>query len=236
MVEIECKECHKKVEVESRRFKLCAECSRRKQLERCRDYKKKNQENVSKYNKQYKSVNKKELSDYNRTYNLEHREEIQTRQTAQHRKRRETDIQFKISKKLRSSFTKYLNSKRKTIIADTVGCSLKEYKKWIEFNFDENMSWDNYGEYWQIDHVLCIYLFDLTLIDEQKLCFDWKNTRPLNKIKNLGRETLDIRDILNHEIRLHYFEKNNKIGYDHLEYDFAYLTTKLLEKSFSGSS
>ncbi len=236
MVEIKCKECHKIIEVVNRRFKLCDVCSRKKQLQRCRNYKKNNKEDISKYNKQYKSVNKEMVSEYNRTYNLEHREEIQKRQTAQHRKRRETDIQFKMSKKLRCSFTKFLNSKRKTVIRDTVGCDLAEYKKWIEFNFDENMSWDNYGEYWQIDHVLCIHLFDLTILDEQKICFNWKNTRPLNKIKNLGREKLELKDILNHEIKLHYFEKNNKVGYDHLKYNFAYLTTKLLEKSDGGSS
>jgi hypothetical protein len=72
--------------------------------------------------------------------------------------------------------------------------------------------------------------------NDQKLCFNWKNTRPLNKIKNLGREKIDIRDILNHEIKLHYFEKYNQVGYDHIEYDLGYLTTKLIDKSISGSS
>ena len=52
----------------------------------------------------------------------------------------------------------------------------------------------------------------------------------------MGREKLDPKDILNHEIKLHYFEKQNNVGYDHIEYDFGYLTTKLLEKSSSGSS
>lgn len=26
-----------------------------------------------------------------------------------------------------------------------MGCSLELFKKWIEYNFDDNMSWNNYG-------------------------------------------------------------------------------------------
>ena len=97
-------------------------------------------------------------------------------------------------------------------------------------------SWNNHGTTWHIDHVLLCHLFDHNDPKDREICFNWKNTRPLPVKTNLARKQLDSQDLLCHEIKLHYFEKNNMEGYNHITYDFAYLTTKLLEKSCSGSS
>ena len=36
---------------------------------------------------------------------------------------------------------------------ELIGCSREEFLKYIEEQFDENMTWDNYGEYWELDHI-----------------------------------------------------------------------------------
>ena len=46
------------------------------------------------------------------------------------------------------------------------------------------MNWDNYGEYWEIDHIKPISLFDLTIEDNMYKCFNYINTQPLEKIEN----------------------------------------------------
>jgi len=230
MIEIECKECTIIITVENRRTKMCHECSHKKQLERCKKYKKNNKESVSEYNKIYKSEKKDIISDYNKKYNIDHREEIQKRQNIKHKERRETDENFKISEKLRKIFRKFLNVKTESKYSNFFGCNPSNFRKWIEYGFDQNMSWENYATYWQIDHVLCVNLFNMVNDEDQKICFNWRNTRPLKKEINLAREKIEKKDILNHEIKLHYFQKNND-GYDNIEYNFAYLTTKLLEKS-----
>jgi hypothetical protein len=54
------------------------------------------------------------------------------------------DILYRESRRLRGKI-KYL-LKCKTKSGDNI-------KKYIESLFDENMSWDNYGTYWNIDHI-----------------------------------------------------------------------------------
>ncbi len=67
---------------------------------------------------------------------------------------------------------------------DYLGCDMQTYHQFLEDKFDSNMSWDNYGTYWEIDHIIPIDSFDLA--DSQQLyeCFNYKNTRPLNITEN----------------------------------------------------
>jgi len=234
---ITCKECKKEVEVINKRFKLCPTCSKNKQLQRCRDYKSKNKDSIKKYNKEYKKENNEAISLYNTKYNTENRYKIQTRQTIQHKERRQTDPAYKMSIVLRNRFRKfYKGITVSSSFIDLIGCVYQNYLKWIEFSFDSNMSWENHGDVWHIDHVLLCYLFNHEDENDRKICFNWKNTRPLLTKKNLASKKIESKDILNHEIKLHFFEKNNRDGYNHINFDFTYLTTKLLEKSNNGSS
>ena len=236
MVEIICRTCGIKIDVVSKRFKMCSECSRNNRLKRCQDYKKRNKDRISDYNKNYKIENESYVRDYNKKYNIDNRDKIQKRQTEQHRERRKVDANYKMSIVLRNRFRKFYKGKTKNGMLDIVGCSYENYCRWIEFNFDSNMSWENHGEVWHIDHVLFCHLFDHTEQNDIKICFNWKNTRPLLVNKNLSRKSIIEKDLLNHEIRLKYFENRNETGYNHIKMDFAYLATKLTEKLVSGSS
>ena len=67
-----------------------------------------------------------------------------------------------------------------------VGCSLAEFKTHIESHFKDGMTWKNYGLYtkkepwkWNIDHVLPVDKFDLSLKSEREHCFHFSNLRPL---------------------------------------------------------
>jgi len=46
------------------------------------------------------------------------------------------------------------------------------------------MNWDNYGEYWEIDHIKQINTFSIKNITE---AFHYLNTRPLEIIENKRR-------------------------------------------------
>ncbi len=65
-----------------------------------------------------------------------------------------------------------------------LGCTLLEYKKYLENQFTSEMSWENYGSYWDIDHIIPCVSFDLSKNEEQRKCFHFTNTRPLSKIEN----------------------------------------------------
>jgi hypothetical protein len=51
------------------------------------------------------------------------------------------------------------------------------------------MSWENYGlGGWEIDHIIPCVKFNMTKLEEQKACFNYKNLQPLwaseNRQKN----------------------------------------------------
>lgn len=102
----------------------------------------------------------------------------------QHRKIEASD-NFKLRRET-STFTRnVISSKKKKSdeFEKIVGLTPVMYRKWFEFRFeiDGEMSWSNYGvdKMWTVDHVVALSLFDLTIPEEFKLAFDWKNTQPL---------------------------------------------------------
>jgi hypothetical protein len=78
---------------------------------------------------------------------------------------------------------------------DIIGCSAEFYKAWLEFQFDEQMNWDNHGSYWHIDHVKPCSSYNMLDDNEIKQCFNWMNVRPIEKTLNLSKN-----DKIDHEL------------------------------------
>jgi len=126
----------------------------------------KNRDNISKYNKEYYK-NNKELFQNN------------------YKKYLNTNPIFKIIHNTRVIINKPLKQNLKHSSAEELlGCSLEEYTIYLENQFTPEMSWDNYGSYWDIDHIKSCYSFNLSNLEEQKECFIFTNTRPLSKKEN----------------------------------------------------
>lgn len=97
------------------------------------------------------------------------------------------------------------NTTKKDKTIEYIGCTIKLFKLWISFQFDEKMTWDNYGE-WHLDHVKPCCSFNLSDKDEQKKCFNWSNIQPLWAIDNILKgKTIDYNNIKIHEIKKNEF-------------------------------
>lgn len=98
-----------------------------------------------------------------------------------------TDILFKLSHTIRTSINKSLNGKfiKSKRTFEILGCSLIEFKVYLEFKFDEKMTWENHGEYWHIDHIIPIS-WAKSEEDVYKLNH-YSNLQPLNAIDNLSK-------------------------------------------------
>ena len=69
-----------------------------------------------------------------------------------------------------------------------LGCSFSELVSYLERQFKEGMSWDNYGRQgWHMDHIVPCAAFDLTDPDQQKKCFHYTNLQPLWAKDNLEK-------------------------------------------------
>lgn len=67
------------------------------------------------------------------------------------------------------------------------GCSNQQLKKHLESKFTSKMSWDNYGTYWHLDHIIPISSFDLSDPDQCKAANHWTNLQPLEASKNMSK-------------------------------------------------
>lgn len=71
-----------------------------------------------------------------------------------------------------------------------LGCSIDFFKKHIEGQFRDGMSWDNHGNgegKWNIDHITPLVKFNLFDLEEQKKAFHYSNMRPLWFMDNMQR-------------------------------------------------
>ena len=57
----------------------------------------------------------------------------------------------------------------------------------LESQFEDWMTWDNYGPEWHIDHIKPCASFDFNDPEQQHECFHWTNTRPLRASENLSK-------------------------------------------------
>lgn len=104
------------------------------------------------------------------------------------KEKRKNDPLFKLTMNIRnltnSAFrNKGLKKSDKTF--EILGCTPLEFKKYIEQQFDNQMTWDNHGSYWWIDHILPISKG--TTVEEIKALNHYTNLRPLEKLENIKK-------------------------------------------------
>jgi len=159
-------------------FKYCKECEKqrkqepeyvKKALEKHKEYYKENREIILKNVKNYTRNNLENVRNYQNIYHK--LEENVKKRNKRRYNRRQNDDEYRMYCNLSSRITKLLKSNKTTSTNQLVGCTIKDFKLWIEHQFDSNMSWGNYGDYWQIDHVIPCNSFDLTDPDEQNNVF-----------------------------------------------------------------
>lgn len=165
-----CKDCHR----EYRKRWMDKNLDKYKQS--CKSWRKNNPD------KTY--VKQKIWRDKNREYFRKHQREYKAN-------RRKIDDNFKITSNLRNRIRKALkgiNKSKKT--QELLGCDIMQFKKYIKSKFKKGMTWKNYGE-WELDHIKPCCSFDLTNLDQQKLCFHYSNIQPLWKKEHREKTILD---------------------------------------------
>jgi len=97
------------------------------------------------------------------------------------------DPQYKLRRLLSNRINKALKNNfkgGKTI--EMLGCSIEKFKLYLEKQFTIEMSWENHGIVWEIDHIKPCSSFDLTNVGEQKECFIFTNMQPLFKTTEIA--------------------------------------------------
>lgn len=108
----------------------------------------------------------------------------------------QNDQDYKIKTIMNKRIRDYIKSKNKPTL-EFLGCSIKDFKKWIEYQFDENMNWDNMGSYWHFDHVKPCKSFNFSVESEILECYNWTNLRPLKASENISKGSKIDNNIIN---------------------------------------
>ena len=116
------------------------------------------------------------------------KEETKKKKAAYERKRKE-DPSYKLIVILRRRYYNLITSNplKKSSVLSLLGCSIEEFRKHIESQFQEGMTWENYGSYWHLDHIIPCSYFDLSIEENLYICWNWRNFQPLKVEDNLRK-------------------------------------------------
>ena len=121
----------------------------------------------------YKNLEKRR--DYARKYGKLHRDQISNNC----KKRRKVDHLYKFKKSIRSLIISTFKSryyKKESKTTEILGCSIKEFKSYIEHQFLPGMNWENRSQ-WHLDHIMPVSM--AKTYDELLRLNHYKNFRPL---------------------------------------------------------
>ena len=96
----------------------------------------------------------------------------------------------KLDNNLGSAICRVLNGVKSGRHWETlVNYTVEDLIKHLEQLFDEKMTWDNYGSYWDVDHIKPKSLFHYETTDDEefKQCWALKNLQPLEHIANIKK-------------------------------------------------
>ncbi len=105
--------------------------------------------------------------------------------------KKKTDIQFKITCNLRTRLWGAIknNFKSGSAVSD-LGCTISDFKIYIEKQFKDGMTWENWGrDTWHLDHKNPLTNFDLTNREQLLMAVHYSNIQPLWANENLEKSS-----------------------------------------------
>ena len=106
---------------------------------------------------------------------------------ARRRERVMTDPAHAMLNRCRARIYKALKKNSKAASTkELTGLTAKELKSYVESKFKEGMTWENRSE-WHLDHRVPCTAFDFSNVEQQRICFWYKNLQPMWAKDNLQK-------------------------------------------------
>ena len=133
------------------------------------------------YDKQRSKLNPNRSKEYYQ----KNREEILRK-----RKERNSTLQTRLSNAISKGMYKAIKqNKSEYHWEDLVPYNFEQLCQHLESQFTPEMNWNNFGEYWEIDHIIPQNMFSFTTHQDRdfQICWSLMNLRPLNWLENRQR-------------------------------------------------
>jgi len=159
---------------------------------------KKRRENSKDKRKQYCEKNKEEIKRKRKEYRENNKEKIKERRKELSQKHKKAHSEYAVIWRNRGQngqiddIRKYtrdaLFKNRKTCKFEYyLGCDRAFFKQHIESLFLNGMNWNNYGNVWNLDHIIPISSFDLSDEEQKLIACNYKNVQPLFCTDNFSK-------------------------------------------------
>jgi hypothetical protein len=209
-----CKSCEKKAALEYYHN------NKEKSSQSNKQYKRDNAEHIRELRKQYLEKTKEHVKERYKEYCENNRSKLNDLAKQYKDKHIHIQIHHCLSTRLRDLITK----EKRT--CEYLGTSIDTIMKWFEFNFDENLTWENRSSTWHIDHTIPANRFDMQNNDDISVCFSWMNLMPLDRKKNIAKsDKILMHRIFLQEIQLRKFAKKYELEAQVLPYIEIYKNT-----------
>ena len=87
-------------------------------------------------------------------------------------------LKFREKRKWQIALRRYvLEKNRSSFYAPYFGLDIENIRKWFEYQFENGVGWDDFGEKWQFDHIIPVTYFDFKDDHELKMCWNFINLR-----------------------------------------------------------
>ena len=153
-----------------------------------RAWRKRNPERHTKNALAWKDKNKERFIEYQKQWANENRDKIRATLKRHDFKMRKTNPAYALRKAMRCRIYVALKGITKGGgLYDLIGCGLSDLRSHLEAQFEQGMTWDNYGTAWHVDHVFPLAWFNLSDPTMQKKAFSYKNLQPLFAKENSSK-------------------------------------------------
>jgi hypothetical protein len=218
----------------------CKECRAidSKEYQQKPEFKEKHKINVAKYRskpetKEVKLKYERQESVKEKKKLYENKPEVKERINEWHRdyikEKYKNDNNFRIKELIRLRIKRELKTGKKKHTIEYLDCDYDFARKWLEFRFEKDMTWENLGIIWQIDHILPISKFNFTNENEIKICFHWTNLQPLySNINNSKTNKIELHYFFNNIVNVNRFNSKYKqfLGYQTVNESLQWLKKK----------
>ena len=181
------------------------ECSRERSLRAKRADYKANREAINEKNRKNYNKHRERILAQKKEYSQ--RPEVRARKNELARKRRRENPAVKLREKV-YGLVHYGLKKGGGVASftwDALPYTPEQLKEHLESQFDDQMTWENHGTYWHLDHIIPSAALPFSSLDDENFhkCWSLDNLQPLEKTRNMSKGSL-------HEGQRHTFENNKK--------------------------
>ena len=175
--------------------------------DKTKEYRERNKDRIKEYSREYSKKyrfgdKREELLAKKRKYHWDNREkilekkkeyskrpEVKAMRNKKSKHNYDNDIQYKLTTLIRSRLRLAIKNKSKQGSAiKNLGCSVDEFKTYLENKFQEGMTWDNWSnDGWHLDHVKPLCHFNLEDPKQLAEACHYTNLQPLWSYDNISK-------------------------------------------------